>query len=83
MAGRGAGCWESRLSGSVRGWVTTQNMGEILWHRWGNQAANREDKLHPTFWGVPSLLEQPREEQAVEVALQPVFLCMPNLLPLR
>jgi len=26
---------------------------------------------------------QPREEQAVEVALQPVFLCMPNLLPLR
>ena len=43
MAGRGAGCWESRLSGSVRGWVTTQNMGEILWHRWGNQAANRED----------------------------------------
>jgi hypothetical protein len=58
MAGRGAGCWESRLSGSVRGWVTTQNMGEILWHRWGNQAANREDKLHPTFWGVPSLLEK-------------------------
>jgi len=57
MAGRGAGCWESRLSGSVRGWVTTQIMGEILWHRWGNQAANREDKLHPTFWGVPSLLE--------------------------
>ena len=33
MAGRGAGCWESRLSGSVRGWVTTQNKGEILWHR--------------------------------------------------
>ncbi len=33
MAGRGAGCWESRLSGSVRGWVTTQIMGEILWHR--------------------------------------------------
>ena len=26
---------------------------------------------------------QPREEQAVEVALQPVLLCMPNLLPLR
>ncbi len=33
MADRGAGCWESRLSGSVRGWVTTQIMGEILWHR--------------------------------------------------
>ncbi len=23
----------------------------------GNQAANREDKLHPIVWGVPSLLE--------------------------
>jgi hypothetical protein len=25
--------WESRLSGSVRGGVTTQAKGEILWHR--------------------------------------------------
>ena len=25
--------WESRLSGSVRGWVTTQITGVILWHR--------------------------------------------------
>jgi len=25
--------WESRLSGSARGWVTTRAMGEILWHR--------------------------------------------------
>jgi hypothetical protein len=33
MADRGAGCWESRLSGSERGWATTQTMGEILWHR--------------------------------------------------
>ena len=33
MTDRGAGCWEIRLSGSVRGWVTTQIMGEILWHR--------------------------------------------------
>ena len=33
MASRGAGCWESRLSGSARGRVATRAMGEILWHR--------------------------------------------------
>jgi hypothetical protein len=33
MTERGAGCWESRLSGSERGRVTTRAMGEILWHR--------------------------------------------------
>ena len=25
--------WESRLSGSARGWGATRTMGEILWHR--------------------------------------------------
>ena len=34
MTKRGAGCWESRLSGSERGREVTQAMGEILWHRW-------------------------------------------------
>jgi len=33
MIERGAGCWESRLSGSERDRVTTRAMGEILWHR--------------------------------------------------
>jgi len=30
MAGRGGGCWESRLSGSVGGWVTTRVHGRDL-----------------------------------------------------
>ena len=25
--------WESRLSGSERGWATTRARGEIVWHR--------------------------------------------------
>ncbi len=33
MTDRGAGCWESRLSGSERGWRATLDMDEILWHR--------------------------------------------------
>jgi hypothetical protein len=33
MTNRGAGCWESRLSGSARGWSATRVMEEILWHR--------------------------------------------------
>ncbi len=33
MTDRGAGCWESRLSGSERGWSATLDMDEILWHR--------------------------------------------------
>ena len=33
MTDRGAGCRESRLSGSERGRVATWTMGEILWHR--------------------------------------------------
>jgi hypothetical protein len=42
MTDRGAGCWEIRLSGSVRGWVTTQIMGEILWHRRRSGQQGRE-----------------------------------------
>jgi hypothetical protein len=30
MANRGAGCWEIRLSGSVRDWATTQAPGVTL-----------------------------------------------------
>jgi len=33
MTERGAGCWESRLSGSARGRVATRTTGEIMWHR--------------------------------------------------
>ena len=33
MTNRGAGCWESRLSGSERGWSATLDMDDILWHR--------------------------------------------------
>jgi len=33
MTDWGAGCWESRLSGSERGWSATRVMEEILWHR--------------------------------------------------
>ena len=42
MAKRGAGCWESRLSGSERDWGATWTMGEILWHRWGSGQQGRE-----------------------------------------
>ena len=33
MTDRGAGCWESRLSGSERGRVATRTTGGIMWHR--------------------------------------------------
>jgi len=33
MTERGAGCWESRLSGSEGGRVATRTTGEIMWHR--------------------------------------------------
>jgi hypothetical protein len=56
--------WESRLSGSVRGWVTTQAMDEILWHRRETRRPTEEDKLHPTARGVPSLLETPLLREA-------------------
>ena len=44
MADRGAVCWESRLSGSERGWGTTLAKDEILWHhretRWQTEKTN-------------------------------------------
>ena len=40
----------------------------------GNQAANREDKLHPIVWGVPSLLKTPfSRSQAVVCTLLQVL----------
>jgi len=42
MTERGAGCWEIRLSGSVRDRVTTRAMGEMLWHRRGSGQQGRE-----------------------------------------
>ena len=56
MAKRGAGCWESRLSGSVRDWGATD-----VWPRYcgttGKPGGNREYKPLPAALGVPSLLE--------------------------
>jgi len=50
--------WESHLHGSERGWRTT-----LLWMRYcgtvgGNQAANRENKLHPIGRGGSGLLKK-------------------------
>jgi len=42
MTERGAGCWESRLSGSARGRVATWTTGEIMWHRRGSGQQGRE-----------------------------------------
>jgi hypothetical protein len=57
MIERGAGCWEIRLSGSVRGRVATRAMGEILWHRreTRRQTENTNFALQPR--GAPDLLE--------------------------
>jgi hypothetical protein len=71
MAGRGAGCWESRLSGSVRGWVTTQITGEILWHRWETRRQTEKTNLTLTSGEFPaysnSLVKVDRTEIAVRV----------------
>ena len=57
MAKRGAGCWESRLSGSERDWGATD-----VWPRYcgttGKPGGNREHKLLPAALGVPSLLDK-------------------------
>jgi hypothetical protein len=57
MIERGAGCWEIRLSGSVRGRVATRAMGEILWHRreTRRETENTNFALQPR--GAPDLLE--------------------------
>ena len=48
--------WESRLSGSVRGWGATD-----VWQRYcgttGKPGGTREYKLLPAALGVPSLLD--------------------------
>ena len=54
MTDRGAGCWESRLSGSVRGWVTTQIMGEIRWHRRETRRQTEKTNFTLTFGEFPA-----------------------------
>ena len=54
MAGRGAGGWEIRLSGSVRGWVTTQIMGDILWHRRETRRQTEKTNLILPFGEFPA-----------------------------
>ena len=56
--------WESRLSGSVRGWGTTD-----VWPRYcgttGKPGGNRENKHRPAASGVPSLLDKNSSSLAV------------------
>ncbi len=63
--------WESRLSGSVRGWGTTD-----VWSRYcgttGKPGGNRENKHRPAASGVPSLLDKNSCGVSVGVFLQPV-----------
>ena len=54
MTGRGAGCWESRLSGSERGWVTTSIMGEIRWHRRETRRQTEKTNFALTFGEFPA-----------------------------
>jgi len=53
MAKRGAGCWESRLSGSERDWGATWTMGEILWHRWETRRQTEKTNLTLTSGEFP------------------------------
>jgi len=53
MAKRGAGCWESRLSGSERDWGATWTMGEILWHRWETRRQTEKTNLTLTSGESP------------------------------
>ena len=56
--------WENCLSGSVRGWGTTE-----VWPRYcgttGKPGGNREHKLLPTALGVPSLLDKNSAEAQI------------------
>jgi hypothetical protein len=70
MAGRGAGCWESRLSGSERGWVTTQIMGEILWHRRQIRRLTEKTNFILPSGEFPAYSNSPEINPPVEVALQ-------------
>ncbi len=57
MADRGAVCGKAACT-VLRGAENNFAMDEILWHRWGNQAANRENKLHPIGRGGSGLLKK-------------------------
>ncbi len=69
--------WESRLSGSERGWGTTQAMGEILWHR---RATRRQtEKTNLTLPLGESLVysNSPEKPLRTEVAVR-LFCCVPS-----
>ena len=59
MAKRGAGCWESRLSGSERGWGATWTMGEILWHRRETRRQTEKTNLTLTSGESPVYSKKP------------------------
>jgi hypothetical protein len=60
MTNRRAGCWESRLSGSERGWSATRVMEEILWHRQETRRQTENTNLFSVAREVSSLLEPSR-----------------------
>ncbi len=85
MADRGAGCWESRLSGSERGWSATLDMDEILWHRRETRRKNGEHEHHPVSRGVSSLLEyhaanQPKKQRIAKNDPQETFASLAALV---
>jgi hypothetical protein len=63
--------WESRLSGSERGWGTTQAMGEILWHRRATRRQTEKTNLTlplgESLVYSNRLVKKPRTEIAVRV----------------
>ena len=65
MAKRGAGCWESRLSGSERDWGATWTMGEILWHRWETRRQTEKTNLTLTSGEFP--VYSKKREAGIEV----------------
>jgi len=78
MAGRGAGCWESRLSGSVRGWVTTQIMGEILWHRRQIRRQTEKTNFILTSGEFPAYSNSLEINPRTEVVVRDFAKCRPS-----
>jgi len=64
MTERGAGCWESRLSGSARGRVATWTTGEIMWHRRETRRQTENTNIAlpsgecPVYSKPPSIIEK-------------------------
>jgi len=46
--------WESRLSGSKRGWPTTRTMGEVMWHRWETRRPTENANFAIPFGECPA-----------------------------